>query len=105
MMVQVSLAAGRDDGWLVGAPVLGVGANGHWGEGDLLVEVDESYGTFGELRPYALGLLNVEADHLDYYGRSSRSSARSPNSSHARAARSLRGATTRACDGWRDRTS
>ncbi len=68
MMVQVSLAAGRDDGWLVGAPVLGVGANGHWGEGDLLVEVDESYGTFGELRPYALGLLNVEADHLDYYG-------------------------------------
>jgi UDP-N-acetylmuramate--alanine ligase len=68
MMVQVALAAGRDDGWLVGAPVLGVGANGHWGTGDLIVEVDESYGTFGELRPYALGLLNVEADHLDHYG-------------------------------------
>jgi UDP-N-acetylmuramate--alanine ligase len=68
MMVQVSLAAGRDDGWLLGAPVLGVGANGHWGEGDLVVEVDESYGTFSELRPYALGLLNVEADHLDHYG-------------------------------------
>jgi len=68
MMVQVALAAGRDDGWLVGAPVLGVGSNGHWGEGDLIVEVDESYGTFGELRPYALGLLNVEADHLDHYG-------------------------------------
>jgi len=68
MMVQVALAAGRDDGWLVGAPVLGVGANGHWGSGDVIVEVDESYGTFGELRPYALGLLNVEADHLDHYG-------------------------------------
>ena len=68
MMVQVALAAGRDDGWLVGAPVLGVGANGHWGAGDVIVEVDESYGTFGELRPYALGLLNVEADHLDHYG-------------------------------------
>ena len=68
MMVQVSLAAGRDDGWLVGAPVLGVGANGHWGHDDLVVEVDESYGTFSELRPYALGLLNVEADHLDHYG-------------------------------------
>ncbi len=68
MMVQVSLAAGRDDGWLVGAPVLGVGANGHWGEGDLIVEVDESYGTMSELRPFALGLLNVEPDHLDYYG-------------------------------------
>jgi UDP-N-acetylmuramate--alanine ligase len=68
MMVQVALAAGRDDGWLVGAPVLGVGANGHWGDGDVIVEVDESYGTFGELQPYALALLNVEADHLDHYG-------------------------------------
>ncbi len=68
MMVQVSLAAGRDDGWLLGAPVLGVGAQGHWGEGDLLVEVDESYGTFGELHPFALGVLNVEPDHLDFYG-------------------------------------
>jgi len=67
MMVQVALAAGRDDGWLVGAPVLGVGANGHWGAGDLVIEVDESYGTFAELLPYALGLLNVEADHLDHY--------------------------------------
>jgi UDP-N-acetylmuramate--alanine ligase len=68
MMVQVSLAAGRDDGWLVGAPVLGVGAQGHWGEGDLVVEVDESFGTFAELSPFALGLLAVEADHLDFYG-------------------------------------
>ncbi|HEY5111280.1 MAG TPA: UDP-N-acetylmuramate--L-alanine ligase [Acidimicrobiales bacterium] len=68
MMVQVSLAAGRDDGWLLGAPVLGVGANGHWGGGDLIVEVDESYGAFRELQPLALGLLNVEADHLDHYG-------------------------------------
>jgi len=67
MMVQVSLAAGRDDGWLLGAPVLGVGANGHWGQGDLIVELDESFGTFGALAPYALGLLNVEADHLDHY--------------------------------------
>ncbi|MHB8379609.1 MAG: UDP-N-acetylmuramate--L-alanine ligase [Acidimicrobiales bacterium] len=68
MMVHVALAAGRDDGWLVGAPVLGVGANGRWGTGDLVVEVDESYGTFTELHPFALGLLNMEADHLDHYG-------------------------------------
>lgn len=68
MMVQVALAAGRDDGWLLGAPVLGVGANGHWGGADLVVEVDESYGTFAEVSPYALGVLNVEADHLDHYG-------------------------------------
>jgi UDP-N-acetylmuramate--alanine ligase len=68
MLVQVSLAAGRDDGWLVGAPVLGVGAQGHWGGEDLLLEIDESFGTFGELEPFGLGVLNVESDHLDFYG-------------------------------------
>jgi UDP-N-acetylmuramate--alanine ligase len=68
MMVHVLLASGRDDGWLLGADVLGVGANGHWGSGDLIVELDESYGTFADVAPYALGLLNVEPDHLDHYG-------------------------------------
>jgi len=68
MMACVLKAAGRDDGRLLGAPVLGVGANGHWGSPGLLMEVDESYGTFSELTPYALGLLNVEPDHLDHYG-------------------------------------
>ena len=68
MMVHVLRAARRDDSRLLGAPVLGVGANGHWGSGDLVMEVDESYGTFALLSPYALGLLNVEPDHLDHYG-------------------------------------
>jgi UDP-N-acetylmuramate--alanine ligase len=34
----------------------------------LILEVDESYGTFSLLHPFALGVLNVEADHLDHYG-------------------------------------
>lgn len=68
MMVQVMAADGRDAGRLLGADVLGVGANGHWGSGDVVVEVDESFGTFALVHPRALGLLNVEADHLDYYG-------------------------------------
>ena len=68
MMVHVMAADGRDVGHLLGADVLGVGANGHWGSGDMVVEVDESYGTFALLSPHALGLLNVEADHLDHYG-------------------------------------
>ena len=68
MAVQVSRAAGRDDSWLLGAPVIGVGANGHWGTGSLILEADESYGTFAQLAPAALGVLNVEADHLDHYG-------------------------------------
>jgi UDP-N-acetylmuramate--alanine ligase len=68
MMVHVSRAAGRDDARLLGAPVLGIGANGHWAGGDLILEVDESFGSFAELSPFALGVLNVEADHLDHYG-------------------------------------
>lgn len=68
MLVHIMAAAGRDDSRLLGAPVRGVGFGGHWGAGDLLAEVDESYGAFTRLTPYALGLLNVEADHLDHYG-------------------------------------
>ncbi len=68
MLVQVRRASGRDDGRLLGADVPGVGANGHWGSDDLIVELDESYGTFALVAPYALGLLNVEPDHLDHYG-------------------------------------
>jgi UDP-N-acetylmuramate--alanine ligase len=68
MMVHVMKAAGRDAGRLLGAGVIGVGSNGHSGIGDVIVEIDESYGTFALVRPHALGLLNVEADHLDHYG-------------------------------------
>ncbi len=68
MLVHVKAAWGPDDGPLLGADVTGVGANGHWGRDDLIVELDESYGTFGVVAPYALGLLNIEPDHLDHYG-------------------------------------
>ena len=68
MLVHIMRAAGRDDSRLVGAPVRGVGFAGHHGVDDLILEVDESYGAFAELTPYALALLNVEADHLDHYG-------------------------------------
>ncbi len=68
MLVQVALAAGRDAGWLLGAPVLGVGANGHYGSDGLVLEVDESYGTMAGVVPAALAVTNVEPDHLDHYG-------------------------------------
>jgi UDP-N-acetylmuramate--alanine ligase len=68
MMAHVMGAADHDCSRLLGADVTGLGPNGHWGDGDLILEVDESYGTFSLLSPYALGLLNVEADHLDHYG-------------------------------------
>jgi UDP-N-acetylmuramate--alanine ligase len=69
MMVHIMVGAQRDDSWLLGAEVLGIGANGHAGSSSTLVlETDESYGTFDRLSPYALAVLNVEADHLDHYG-------------------------------------
>lgn len=68
MLVHVFRAAGVDASRLLGAAVKGIGANGHWGDEPLVLEVDESYGTFRELVPSSLGLLNVEPDHLDYYG-------------------------------------
>lgn len=69
MLATIFHAAGRDPGRLLGAPVAGVGEGGHWGrDPEVLVEVDESYGTFAQLTPAALGLLNVDPDHLDFYG-------------------------------------
>ncbi len=69
MMAYVFAAAHRDASRLLGAAVRGLGGNGHDGtSGELLLEVDESYGTFGRISPYALGVLNVEPDHLDHYG-------------------------------------
>jgi UDP-N-acetylmuramate--L-alanine ligase/UDP-N-acetylenolpyruvoylglucosamine reductase len=68
MLVQIMRSARRDDARLLGASVRSVGFGGHYAPGDLLAEIDESYGAFSELTPYALGLTNVEADHLDHYG-------------------------------------
>lgn len=68
MLVHIFAAAARPAGRLLGAPVLGVGANGAAFGHELIMEVDESYGTFTAMAPHALGVLNVEADHLDHYG-------------------------------------
>jgi UDP-N-acetylmuramate--alanine ligase len=69
MAVHIWSAAQRDPSWLVGAPVAGLGANGHYVAGSALIaEVDESYGTFALMTPFALALTNVDPDHLDFYG-------------------------------------
>lgn len=68
MMVHVRRAAHLDDSRLLGAEVPDVGANGHWGRDALILEVDESFGSFARVAPMALGLLNIEPDHLDHYG-------------------------------------
>ena len=68
MLVAIADAAGVDPSWLCGQPVRGIGANGHFAGRDLVLETDESFGTFRLVEPEILGVLNVEADHLDYYG-------------------------------------
>ncbi|HUD69406.1 MAG TPA: UDP-N-acetylmuramate--L-alanine ligase [Acidimicrobiales bacterium] len=69
MLALVLSGAGRSPSWLVGADVAGLGANARLDDGpELVMEADESYGSFAYLRPALVAVTNVEADHLDYYG-------------------------------------
>ena len=68
MYLMVAQAARQNPSWMLGAPVLGFGENGGYGSHQLVLELDESYGTFVDVAPTSLGLLNVDADHLDFYG-------------------------------------
>jgi UDP-N-acetylmuramate--alanine ligase len=69
MLTLILATAGRSPSWLIGADVAGLGANARVGDGDeLVVEADESYGTFARLEPALCAVTNVEADHLDHYG-------------------------------------
>ncbi|CAB4862277.1 unannotated protein [freshwater metagenome] len=68
MYLMVTQAANQNPSWLLGAPIRGFGDNGGYGSHQLVLELDESYGTFSQVAPTSLGLLNVEADHLDHYG-------------------------------------
>ena len=68
MLSLILVHAQRRPSFLIGAPLSGMGINAVWNEGSLLVlEADESYGSFGELEPWMSGVTNIEADHLDYY--------------------------------------
>lgn len=67
-MLAHVLAAAGDASWIVGAEVRDLGYAGHFGSGPLALELDESYGTFTEISPAGLAVLNVDVDHLDYYG-------------------------------------
>ena len=61
--------AGLRPSFLIGGDVNEIGTNAVWDEGEwLVVEADESDGTFLALRPRIAVVTNVEADHLDHYG-------------------------------------
>jgi UDP-N-acetylmuramate--alanine ligase len=69
MLALALSAAGLRPSFLIGADVGDLEANGVLDAGSWLVlEADESYGTFAHLTPEMTVLTSVEADHLDHYG-------------------------------------
>ncbi len=68
MLALVLVEAGLRPSFLVGGDIHQVGTNAVWDEGDwLVVEADESDGTFLEIEPELAVVTSVEPDHLDHY--------------------------------------
>jgi UDP-N-acetylmuramate--alanine ligase len=69
MLSLILVEAGMHPSFLIGADVNEIGTNAVWDTGEWLVlEADESYGTFTALAPEVAVVTNIEADHLDHYG-------------------------------------
>ncbi|HXQ19065.1 MAG TPA: UDP-N-acetylmuramate--L-alanine ligase [Acidimicrobiales bacterium] len=69
MLSLMLVEAGLHPSFLIGADVGDLATNAVWDTGAFLVlEADESFGTFAALRPELSVLTNVEPDHLDHYG-------------------------------------
>jgi len=69
MLALVLRAAGAHPSFIIGGELNEVGTNAAFDVGEwMVVEADESDGTFLELDLEAAIVTNVEPDHLDYYG-------------------------------------
>ncbi|MHB1712212.1 MAG: UDP-N-acetylmuramate--L-alanine ligase [Acidimicrobiales bacterium] len=69
MLALILVEAGMRPSFIIGGEVNEIGTNAVWDEGEwLVVEADESDGTFLSLAPEIAVVTNVEADHLDHYG-------------------------------------
>lgn len=69
MLALVLRSAGWAPSFIIGGEVNEVGTNAAFGEGEwLVVEADESDGTFLHLHSDAALVTNIEPDHLDFYG-------------------------------------
>jgi UDP-N-acetylmuramate--alanine ligase len=69
MLVLILMEAGLSPSFIVGGDLNEIGSGAAWGEGRLMVvEADESDGTFLELPRHAAIVTNVEPDHLEHYG-------------------------------------
>jgi UDP-N-acetylmuramate--alanine ligase len=69
LLATVLAGVGVQPGWVVGATVAGLGCSARWGgQGPLVVEADESDGTFLALGADAAVVTNLEPDHLEHWG-------------------------------------
>ncbi|MCZ7536431.1 MAG: Mur ligase domain-containing protein [Acidimicrobiia bacterium] len=69
MLALVLRSAGFRPGFIIGGELNEIGTNAAWDSGEwIVVEADESDGTFLELDVEAAVVTNVEPDHLDHYG-------------------------------------
>ncbi|MDQ1429090.1 MAG: UDP-N-acetylmuramate--alanine ligase [Acidimicrobiaceae bacterium] len=69
MLALVLVEAGMRPSFIIGGDINEVGSGAAWGAGEwLVVEADESDGTFLALRPELALVTNVEPDHLDVWG-------------------------------------
>jgi UDP-N-acetylmuramate--alanine ligase len=69
MLALMLVEAKRNPSFLVGGEVNEIGTNAAWDSGEwLVVEADESDGTFLKLDSKIALVTNVEADHLEHYG-------------------------------------
>jgi UDP-N-acetylmuramate--alanine ligase len=69
LLATILVEAGADPGWVVGAGIVALGRSAAWGgDGPLVVEADESDGTFLALGAHAAVVTNVESDHLEHWG-------------------------------------
>ena len=69
MLALILLEAGWRPSFVIGGELNETGSGAAWSDGEwLVVEADESDGTFLELDAEAAVVTSVEADHLDHYG-------------------------------------
>ncbi len=69
MLALLLVEAGLRPSFIIGGDVNEIGTNAVWDDGEwLVVEADESDGTFLSLVPDIAVVTNVEPDHLDHYG-------------------------------------
>ncbi|MHB8243902.1 MAG: UDP-N-acetylmuramate--L-alanine ligase [Acidimicrobiales bacterium] len=69
MLSLILVEAGLHPSFIIGGDVNDIGTNAVWDSGEwLVVEADESDGTFARLAPEIAVVTSLEPDHLEHYG-------------------------------------